>query len=548
MIGRRTALILGNTLAGAFLGFLALKVFAVETGPYADGLLGELAFAMGLAGLVSVFMDLGMGSAHIKRVSEGRAQGGDAVASFAVVKVALALSVVALVTAGAWTALRLGLLVDTPRAAIVIVALYFACLALRTVFTATFDGRQEFAKSQLVVLSENLLRAPLMMAFSVAFAAVVLGSGPLAGGLRPSSALGQLVAGHGAEFLAACYATAAGVSVLVGLWLFRRGYPFGKPRRDIVREDWGFARHIFLAMAVGTVYVSFDKVVITFFWAAQNTGRYFGAQRFSDLIVMVPAAVYTVLFPTLSERMQRGNPEEVRSSVEGALRHISLVVVPLSAFAIALAGPLLSLTLTGVFLDAVPTLRVLALYALVFAILYPYATLLQAAGRPDLTARAAIVATLLNVGLNLVLVPPRGTLGLPLPGLAETGAAIATLTAACVQLLLLRRSAHGVLGPIPVRPIAKHLAAGVVMGLTLGAVASPLDLTSGHAPFPLMLGLLLLGGIVYVAVLSVLREFTRQDADTYLRIANPAAMLRYVHDEVRARGPLHKRERPPPQS
>jgi O-antigen/teichoic acid export membrane protein len=540
MIGRRTALILANTLAGAVLGFAALKVFAVETGPYADGLLGELAFAMGLAGLLSIFMDLGMGSAHVKRVSEGRDL-ADATATFAVVKVALAVAAVATIVAAAVVATRLGVLVDTPRAAIAIIAVYFAFLALRTVFTATFDGRQEFAKTQLTVLVENAARAPLLIAFALVFGALVLGTGPLAG-MAGSDATRTLLRAHSAELMAACYALAAGLSVVAGWLLFRRGYPFGTPRRDVVRDYWGFARHIFLAMAVGTIYVSFDKIVITYFWAAQNTGRYYGAQRFSDLIVMVPAAVYTVLFPTLSEQLQREPAEQVRHHVEAALRNVSMVVVPLSTFAIVMAAPLLSLTLTGVFLEAVPTLRVLALYALVFALLYPYATLLQAAGRPDQTARAAVVATVLNAGLNLLLVPPRGTLGLPLPGLAEEGAALATLTAAVVQLLLLRRAAHGVLGRIPVRPIAKHLLGGATMGAVLWLLAQSLDLGSGRAPFPLMLLLLLVGAAAYLGALMALGEFTPDDARTYLRIVDPRAMARYVHDEVRAHGPLRRRE------
>lgn len=545
MLGRRTGLIIANTIAGAGLGFAAIKVFAVETGPYAEGLLGQLAFAMGLAGLLSIGLDFGLGSAHIKRVSEGRGaeELGRLTASYGAVKVALAAAFVAVVAAGAWAAAQLGLLQDTPRFAVVLVAIFYAFLGLRTIFTATFDGRQEFAKSQATVLTENVVRAPLVMLFAIAFGGAVLQQGPLAGYLQgPGAWLRDVLAHRGADLLAACYALAAFASMVAGWLLFRRGYPMGRPSRAVLEDYWGFARHIFVAVAVGTVYVSLDKVVITAFWAPENTGRYFGAQRFSDLISMVPIAVYTVLFPALSGSYARGERGEVRAAIEAALRHVSLLVVPLAAFALALPGPLVSLVLTGEFAAAVPTVRLLAVFAFVYALLYPYATLLHALGRPDATARAAIVATVLNVMLNLAFVPrPEQMLGLPVLGLAEAGSGLATVIAATVQMLLLRHAVHRLEGPVPVRHVVKHLLGGAAMV----AVLLPLAPAPEQAHWYVMVGLLALGGAVYLAVLAALREFTSHDLKLYLHILDPAAMARYIADEVQAHGPAG-REPPPP--
>jgi O-antigen/teichoic acid export membrane protein len=543
MMGRRTTLILANTVAGGVFGFVALKVFAVMTGGYADDLLGQLAFAMGIAGLLSIVLDLGLGTAHVKRVSEGRDL-AVATGSYAAAKVVLAAVMLALTVGGALAANAFGVLVDTPRLAVALVALYFVFLGLRTVFTATFDGRQEFAKSQLTVFVENLVRAPLVVLFALAFGGAVLGNGPMAG--RVGEGLADLLRHHGGELLAACYALGALASLLAGLWLFRRGYAFGRPDRAVLRDYWGFARHILLAAAVGTVYVNLDKVVITAFWDPTHTGQYYGAQRFSDLIGMVPMAVYTVMFPTLSERFRRGDREEIRGTVQAALRHISMVVVPLSVFTFVLAGPLLSLTLTGEFQAAVPTLRLLSVYALLFALFYPYATLLHAMGRPDATARTAVLAMAVNAVLNLLLVP-QSLLGVPLPGLAERGSALATVVAVGVQLALLRRAAHRLEGPVPARAVAKHLAAGAAMGLALWALASwmerlpgasALALNPAHAPLALVLGLFALGGLVYLAALWAMREFTRHDLQLYLHMLHPAEMARYVAEEVQARGPL----------
>jgi O-antigen/teichoic acid export membrane protein len=534
MLGRSTGLIIANTVIGAGLGFAALKIFALETGSYADDLLGQLAFAMGIAGLLSITLDLGLNAAHVKRVSEGRDL-GDAAASFAAVKFLMAGAFVALATAAAFVGSGLGILQDTPRLAVVLVAVSFAFLGLRTVFTATFEGRGEFAKSQTTVLAENLTRVALMVLFALAFAGGVLGQGPLAGWLQgPGGWLVPLLQQHSAEFLAASYAVAAVVSFIVGALLFRRGYPFGRIDRALLRDYWGFGRHVFLAGIVGTIYASLDKVVVTAFWDPSHTGQYFGAQRFSDLITMVPLAVYTVLFPALSAHYARGSRAEVRGAMEAAVRHVSLAVVPLVVFALALAGPLLSLVLTGVFSEAVPTLRLLALYALVYALMYPYAAVLQALDRPGLAARAAIVATLVNAVLNLALVPPRGAfLGLPTAGMAEVGAALATLIAVTVQFLLLRRYVDKLEGAVSLRHFARHAVAGLAMGAVLWPLAPP----AGQAPWWLMLGLLLLGGAVYLVVLAALREFTRRDLQLYLSLLNPGAMARHVADEVQSHRP-----------
>lgn len=543
VLGRRTGLVFANTLAGALFGFIALKVLAVQTGENADSLLGQLAFAMGLAGMLSIVADLGLGTAHIKRISEGRSL-ADATTTYAFAKVLLAFAFVGVVALAAFAGAGLGVLVEVPRLAVVCIAAYFAFLALRGIFTATYDGRQEFVKTQLVVLSEHLVRVTATVLFAFAFAGAVLGTGPLAGAFAPDGGLARytaLVQGHAGELLALTYASAAFASFLVAWWFFRRGYPWGKVDWRILRDYWGFARHLFVAMAVGTFYVSFDKVIVTAFWTAEHTGRYFAAQRFSDLIGMVPLAVYTVLFPALSSSIAQGDKAKVRRALEASLRHVSMVVVPLAAFAIAVPGPLLSLVLTGVFEPAVPTVRVLAGFALVYALFYPYATLLNALDRPDLTARIAIVATVINAVLNLLLVPAPGTFGLPLPGLAEVGSAIATVIAMTVQFLLVRREVHKLEGKVPEHHILKHLAAGVVMFGAVSWLATVLIPDPARAPFYVMLALLAAGGAVYLAVLALLREFTRHDLDLYLHIANPTAMARYVAEEVQTRGP----EEPP---
>lgn len=545
-LGRRTGLVFANTLAGAVLGFIALKVLAVQTGDNADSLLGQLAFAMGLAGLLSILADLGLGTAHVKRISQGRGL-ADATTTYAWTKVLLAAGFVALVGLAAFLANFLGFLVDVPRVAVVVVALHYAFLGLRGIFTATYDGRQEFVKTQLVVLSEHLVRVTLTVLFAFAFAGAVLDVGPLAPAFDGGALAGfeGLVQGHAGELLAFTYAGASFVSFLVGWWFFRRGYPWGRWDRGVLRDYWGFARHLFVAMAVGTFYVSFDKVIVTAFWATENTGRYFAAQRFSDLIGMVPLAVYTVLFPALSSSHAQGDQAKVRRALEAALRHVSMVVVPLVAFAIAMAAPLLGLVLTGVFEPAVPTVRVLALFALVYALFYPYATLLNALDRPDLTARIAIVGTVINAVLNLALVPAPGTFGLPFPGLAEVGSAIATLIAMTAQFLLVRREVHRLEGKVPEHHLAKHLAAGVVMFLAVEGMRRLWLLDAATAPFPLMLLILALGGAVYLLVLAALKEFTRHDLDLYLHIANPSAMARYVAEEVGTHGPDGPPGKPP---
>lgn len=543
MRGRQTGLIIANTVVGAGLGFVALKLFAVYTGEHADGLLGQLAFAMGLAGLLSIVADLGFGSAHVKRVSEGRDL-GNASTTFAWAKTALAGAFVALVAGAALAASALGVLQETPRFAVAIIAVYFAFLGLRTVYTATFDGRREFAKTQAVVLAEHLVRVPLMVLFAAAFAGAVEGSGPLAGLMRDGGAsFSGLLQRHAGELLAACYAAAAVASFLAGAVLFRRGYPWGRFDRGVLRDYWSFGRHIFLAMVVGTVYVNLDKVAITAFWTAEHTGRYFAAQRFSDLISMVPIAVYTVLFPAMSRDLARGDKEAMRASTGAALRHVSMTVVPLVAYIVALAGPLLSLVLTGVFQEAVPTMRLLALYALVSALFYPYATVLHALGKPEVTAKSAIVGTAINAVLNLAFIPAPGTWGLPTLGLAEAGAALATLVAVVAQFVIVRRAVHRLEGRVPEGHVVKHLVAGAAMLLVLSVVPAPFAPTAGNAPAALMVAMLALGGLVYVGVLALLGEFTRRDLEMYLHIADPAAMGRYVAAEVRKRGPGGKEPR-----
>jgi O-antigen/teichoic acid export membrane protein len=107
-----------------------------------------------------------------------------------------------------------------------------------------------------------------------------------------------------------------------------------------------------------------------------------------------------------------------------------------------------------------------------------------------------VTATLLNVVLNIVLIPRHGI----------AGAAVATLVAEALNLLLGYAMAVRLGMPFRVRPYTRSMAAAAVMAVVLVLVGASLHVFVRIA----------LGGVTYVAALALFRGVP-EDARPHLR-------------------------------
>lgn len=270
-----------------------------------------------------------------------------------------------------------------------------------------------------------------------------------------------------------------------------------------------------------------DTLIASFLPAGALSALYY-ADRINQLpIGVVGIAVGTVLLPEMSRRLATGDISGAASAQARGIQLALLLTIPCAAAALVIPDLIMrALFARGAFSadDAAAAGATLAAYSLgllPFVLLRSFTAPFYARGDTATPVKAALLAAAINIGLKVVLMGP----------LAQVGLALATSAGAWINLSLLaifaRRQGFAVSGAAIGKPVAKLLAAGLVLGFALLGGAYALERAlSGQAVFrdETMLALLVaLGGIVYALTVffllgrawfkSLLREVTAA-ADT----------------------------------
>jgi len=240
-----------------------------------------------------------------------------------------------------------------------------------------------------------------------------------------------------------------------------------------------------LGAALDTIYFRIDIVMLSIMASASAAGIYNIGYKFSDLIGAVPVAVMTPAL-TLLVASWPGD----RAAFRRTFRHtyVMLLVAAVGACATFLvyAGPLIqALYQKDAYVEGADAARLLVVgQALHFFTLLTFTTLV-AVKRNVLYPIAMLVGVVVNIGLNLVLIPEHGYLGSGWATVVTETLVLAVLAAGVARIPGLR--------PFAWVPTVKVLGAGIVTGLAGWAL-------DGAVPWPVGLGAaaLLFVGLVHV--------------------------------------------------
>lgn len=527
MMGRKSTLAYANMGVGIGLGIVATWLM----GHYLEELpIGQLTAAMGFLGILFFVTDLGMGQAHIKRVSEGR-DPGDCFATFAVFKLVSTLLFVAVALGGMWVyAGLLGKPFETTTLPILLVVLvYYVAKSLQEVGQSSFDARLETARSQLTSFLDTLVRTVLTIIAALGFAALVQRTGPLVGRVAPEGWAGWVVENPG---LALAVATAAGgvAAAVAALVMLFRALERGRFRWELLKDYASFALPLFLASAVGIIAQNVDAFTLGLFLDTHETGVFGGIRRIVAVLGGFALPVSTLLFPAMSAAAARADRESIQRTMDRSIRYLSMLIVPMCAFTAVFAEPIIRMFIGDAFVEGAPALAVFCLYTIVITVAMPHMNLVLALGRSDVAARVGLSTAIVIIVGNLVLVPNDiQSLGIRLAGLGVLGTSIATLASGLVFYGGARYATWKLDGYRERGHLWRHLlSAGVMVGVLLALHATALPMTRWYA----VAAFVPLGALVYGLGLLLLRELRREDWDYFWESVHPGEMLRYTRGEL----------------
>ncbi|MDH7507433.1 MAG: flippase [Candidatus Thermoplasmatota archaeon] len=508
MIARKSAFIIATHLLSGIIGYAGLKFVALYMEPWEYGAVG---FAYGFVALFSFFGEIGFASAHIKRVSEGKNL-ATCIGTFATIKTVLAgiLALSVFIFIGIWKYV-IGRGFETPihEQAVYIMLAYYVLHTITAIFISTFNAKKEIVKSEIPLFSYNLVRitATIVVAYTK--------MGVLA--LAYTYVLGELF--H--FFLA---------------FIFFRKYPVGKPSKNYVKTYMSFAFPMAIASVSSLVMTNIDKVTIQLFWGSQQVGEYWAVYNLSQFLILFSSAVGMLLFPTISEHFAKNNMAAIKDITLKSERYLSMIIFPMIILMVVLANPIIIILLSAKYTEALPVLQIVPFFILLAVMLYPYENQLAGMNMPHLVRNRIVLMMIINVVLNLLLVPKDiQSIGLyNLPGLGATGAAIGTVVSYFVALVYTRFTAFKIAKIKGNFKIIFHAIAAVIMGAIIYFLTEFTHFITITRWYHLV-AISLFGLAVYYGILYLLREFKKEDFDLFIDTLNIKKMFKYIQEELGSR-------------
>ncbi len=461
---------------------------------------GTVIWTMSFVATFNAVADLGFGSAHIKRVSEGKDL-NECISTYAAVKLALTGIMVLLTLSSVflWTSVMGNTLEDTSTDLILLFILYQVLYDLSSIATITFQAKMEMAKLPLVTMIDPLVRVPLVVFVSV-------------------NRMGIME-------LAYTYVIAAIAVAFTSIFLLLRD-KVKWTRPVLFRSYYKFALPLLVITIIGAVSGNMDRLLIGFFWTSADVGLYSAPLVFLGVFATISTAVAMVTFPSFSKLHSEGNLREIRSLSKQAERYIMMIGLPITILIIMFPTEVCLVLLGPLFEDSGKVIGIMAVTNLLTMINAVHGSQIIAVGRSDLSARIGIFIVALNIGLLLIFIP--GGLGL---GLSYVGAALALMIANTAGLIIVRYVVWRITGTSPNVRLALQLLAGAGVAPALYAMSGFISISSWFTL--IVFGLAAFG--IFLALLTVLKEFKREDLDYFLELINVKKMLSYIKDELKGK-------------
>lgn len=389
--------------AVVFAGFVfqlgVVFLFRVTVARYltveAFGLLTIFIAAVNTAGLVSVAgLDVGIGR-YLPRYEDGVPDRADVVRSAVEVAVPLSVGVGgALVLGAEWVAVGVFRQPELhPLLVVAAIAIPFYGLQQLALGTARGQGRTVPKVAIQHVLAPG---AQLLLALVV------------------------IVAGYRTLEIATAYAGGIVLSGLVGAWYLLRRSPLGLGRRGSMHRTLAvFSIPLVVTGIMFNLIHYLDTFLLGYFTTPTDVGIYNTVYPLSQLCTVFLSAFGFLFLPTISGLESEDRLGRADTLAKLTAKWIFFLTFPLFVLMFYFPETSISLTFGAKYSTGAPALAVLVLGFVVHAGFGPTGKGLVALGRTRLVMVDNIVAALVNVGLNVLLIPRLGFFG---AALASVGA------------------------------------------------------------------------------------------------------------------------------
>jgi PST family polysaccharide transporter len=294
------------------------------------------------------------------------------------------------------------------------------------------------------------------------------------------------------------------------LWITHPWRPSFRFGGNISRALLKYGVNIVAVDSLGIILSNTDYLLVGHYLGAVSLGIYQLAFRIPDLLIMQFCALISkVIFPLYS-KLREEDPAALTRGFLTTTRYVALVTVPLSLGMLLVAKPLILVTFSDKWIEAVPVLQAISVYSLMLSLAYNAGDAYKAQGRPEILTRISLARA-------MVLIPGLYWAASQAQSIEMVGwvhAAVAFVFG-LVTLVVASQLLHA-----PLRQLAAALRpavlAGVIMSLVVLAV---MNLLQNAIPFVQLVSVVFAGAITFTATLWLIERSAMLEAVAIVRNA-----------------------------
>ncbi len=397
-IARNTSLLLVSQIISYLLSFFAVAYIARYLGAAGYGI---ISFAFAFATLFSVLADLGLQYLVVREVARDKSLASKYLANVNIMKIILGAITFGLI------ALTINLMGSPQQTVYVvyIVSLSVVCSSLASTFYSIFQAHERMEHQSLA----QVLSAALMLA------GVVL-------------AVKHHISIIGFSWV---YVFASVISLVYALGIFRWKFSSSPSwSRQKTALDWSFwkvtikeALPFGLSSIFVTIFYWISSVMLSSMKGVVEVGWYNAAFRMVLVLLYIPTALNIVIYPLMS-RFHLSSQDALRLSYEKYFKYMLILAVPIGVGTTLLANRIILLIFGSQYSPSTIALQILVWAAAFIFVGSAFYQLLSATNNQRKGMVLAGMEMILNVILNLSLIPRYGYKGSAIATLATEGFAL----------------------------------------------------------------------------------------------------------------------------
>jgi len=280
--------------------------------------------------------------------------------------------------------------------------------------------------------------------------------------------------------------------LLYGLkkYFFIWKYPLQEVKKTI-KQLFSFSLPMIFSGVGDKIVAHLDVLIITYFLPLLQVGIYNVVLPAALLFLFFGRATTTILFPMASELWARRDYQRLTAGIKLIYTYSFLLAVPLILTAGLFAEEVIILLFGKEYIAGRLALQILLGGVLFYIITFSNHSIISAIGKPIVVTKIVVVAALVNVVLNLILIPKLGIVG------AAIATAVSYFSTFLLSTIMMRKIMKM---SSPWKKWFKTLLAGGMLILAISFVKSILVL-SHWVEMIIAMGV---GGMVYVGSLYFL--------------------------------------------